>query len=171
SNAKPVTTFADRALGRSIVTKSGDGNYRPMKLAGVVHVYKKRREELAMIDPKTEGRIQRLLDQSEIFDLVRIERFYRDQRDWRGLIGSYIKNAPVRTTWFDGTIEGFAEASRRKMEEQGSNAKHCTFPTMLTTVDKRATVESPAMIFDRITFDDVQFDVFQYCSFSSPIAH
>jgi hypothetical protein len=60
-----------------------------------------------MIDPKTEGRIQRLLDQSEIFDLVRIERFYRDQRDWKGLIGSYIKNAPVRTTWFDGTIEGF----------------------------------------------------------------
>jgi hypothetical protein len=122
-----------------------------------------------MIDPNTEGRIQRLLDQSEIFDLVRIERFYRDQRDWKGLIGSYIKNAPVRTTWFDGTIEGFAEASRRKMEEQGSTAKHWIFPTMLKIVDKRATVESPAMIFDRITFDNVQFDVFQYCRFFSRV--
>jgi hypothetical protein len=61
-----------------------------------------------MTDPKHEGRIQRLLDQSEIFDLVRVERFYRDQRNWKGLIESYVKNAPVRTTWFDGTIEGFA---------------------------------------------------------------
>ena len=122
-----------------------------------------------MTDSKNEGRIQRLLDQSEIFDLVRVERFYRDQRNWKGLIESYVKNAPVRTTWFDGTIEGFAEASRRKMEEQGSTAKHWIFPTMLKIVDKRATIESPAMIFDRITFDNIQFDVFQYCRFFSRV--
>ena len=72
-----------------------------------------------MPETKYDARLARLLDRTEIFDLVRTERFYRDQRDWKGLVGSYIKNSPVRTTWFDGTIEGFAEASRRKMEEQG----------------------------------------------------
>jgi hypothetical protein len=120
-----------------------------------------------MTETKCDARLARLLDRTEIFDLVRIERFYRDQRDWKGLVGSYIKNSPVRTTWFDGTIEGFAEASRRKMEEQGSTAKHWIFPTMLRIVEERATIESPAMIFDRITFDDVQFDVHQYCRFFS----
>ena len=33
-----------------------------------------------MIKPTYEERIQLLLERSEIFDLVRIERFYRDQR-------------------------------------------------------------------------------------------
>jgi hypothetical protein len=40
---------------------------------------------------------------------------------------------------------------------------------MLKIVDKRATIESPAMIFDRITFDNIQFDVFQYCRFFSRV--
>jgi hypothetical protein len=122
-----------------------------------------------MTETKYDARLARLLDRTEIFDLVRTERFYRDQRDWKGLVDSYIKNSPVRTTWFDGTIEGFAEASRWKMEEQGSTAKHWIFPTMLRIVDDRATVESPAMIFDRITFDNVQFDVHQYCRFFSRV--
>ena len=122
-----------------------------------------------MTDAKFQARLQNLLDRTEIFDLVRVERFHRDQRNWKGLVGSYVPNAPVRTTWFDGTIEGFAEASRRKMEEQGSTAKHWIFPTMLRIVDGRATVESPAMIFDRITFDNIQFDVFQYCRFFSRV--
>src|SRR5215470_18520673 len=143
------------------------GSRAPGALRGAFLAHQSR--EPAMIDSKTEGRIQRLLDQSEIFDLVRSERFYRDQRDWKGLIGSYIKIAPVRTPWFDGTIEDFVEASRRKMEERGSTAKHWIFPTMLKIVDKRATVESPAMIFDRITFDNVQFDVHQYCRFFSRV--
>ena len=49
-----------------------------------------------MTDTKHDARIARLLDRTEIFDLVRTERFYRDQRDWNGLVGSYIKNSPVR---------------------------------------------------------------------------
>ena len=121
-----------------------------------------------MIKPTYEEKIQLLLERSEIFDLVRIERFYRDQRDWDGLLGSYVAHAPVRTTWFDGSIEDFVEASRRKMSGPGASAaKHWIFPTALRITGERALVESPAAIFDRLTFDDVEFDSFQYCRFVS----
>jgi hypothetical protein len=129
-------------------------------------------EEFLMSQPSYEQRIQRLLERTEIFDLVRVERFYRDQRDWDGLVGSYVKNAPVRTTWFDGTIEDFAAASRRKMAGQGASAaKHWIFPTTLQINGARALVESPAAIFDRLTFDNVEFDSFQYCRFYSRVVH
>src|ERR1019366_2911394 len=61
-------------------------------------------------------RLQQLLERTEIFDLVRVERFHRDQRDWDGLVGCYVKNAPVRTTWFEGTIEDFVEATYRRAQ-------------------------------------------------------
>ena len=125
-----------------------------------------------MSQPTYEERLQRLLEQTEIFDLVRVERFYRDQRDWDGLVGSYVKNAPVRTTWFEGTIEDFVDASRRKMTGPGASAaKHWIFPTALQINGERALVESPAAIFDRLTFDNVEFDSFQYCRFVSRVVH
>lgn len=118
----------------------------------------------------TDQRLAKLLDRTEIFDLVASERFYRDQRDFPRLIGCYVTNAPVRTTWFDGTIEDFAEASRRKMTGAGASvAKHWIFPTMLEIKENRALVESPAAIFDRLTFDGVEFDTFQYCRFHSRV--
>ena len=121
-------------------------------------------------DANFNKRIQYLLERTEIFDLVRVERLYRDVKDWEGLIGSYVKNAPVRTTWFDGTIEEFAEASRKKMTGAGGSvAKHWIFPTMLKLNGDRALVESPAAIFDRLTFDGVEFDTFQYCRFFSRV--
>jgi hypothetical protein len=118
----------------------------------------------------TEARLLRLLERTEIFDLVRTERFYRDQRDWDGLIGSYVPKSPVRTTWFDGTIEEFSDASRRKMTGAGASvARHWIFPAMLKINGDRALVESPAAIFDRLTFDGVEFDTFQYCRFFSRV--
>jgi hypothetical protein len=121
-----------------------------------------------MIKPTYDERLQLLLERSDIFDLVRIERFYRDQRDWDGLIGCYVAGAPVRTTWFAGSIEDFVEASRAKMSGPGASAaKHWIFPTALRIEGERALVESPAAIFDRLTFDNVEFDSFQYCRFVS----
>lgn len=123
-----------------------------------------------MNQPTADPRVQRLLDRTEIFDLARLERLYRDQRDWPRLIGCYVANAPVRTTWFDGTIEDFAEASRRKMSGPAASvAKHWIFPAMLEINSNRALVESPAAIFDRLTFDGVEFDTFQSCRFFSRV--
>lgn len=115
-------------------------------------------------------RAEKLFERTDIFDLVTRERFYRDQRDWPRLLGSYVANAPVRTTWFDGTIEDFVAASRAKMTGAGASvAKHWIFPTMLEIDGDRALVESPAAIFDRLTFDGVEFDTFQYCRFFSRV--
>ena len=78
-------------------------------------------------------RVERLLDRTEIFDLVRFERLCRDQRDFAGMVACYVPGAPVRTTWFDGTVEEFAEASRKKMGS-GSQAKHWIMPARLESV-------------------------------------
>jgi SnoaL-like domain len=115
-----------------------------------------------------QARLERLLDRTEIFDLVRFERLCRDQRDFPGMIACYVPKAPVRTTWFDGTIEDFAEASRQKMTS-GSQAKHWIMPARLEIKQDRALVESPAVIFDRLTFDGIEFDTFQYCRFVSRV--
>ncbi len=122
-----------------------------------------------MTDPAIQVRLQRLLDRTEIFDLVRFERLCRDQRDFPGMIACYVPHAPVRTSWFDGTVEDFAEASRQKMTSGASQAKHWIMPARLEFNDGRALVESPAAIFDRMTFDGVEFDMFQYCRFCSRV--
>jgi SnoaL-like domain len=121
-----------------------------------------------MTDAAHAARVARLLDRTEIFDLVRFERLCRDQRDFSGMVACYVANAPVRTTWFDGTVEDFAEASRRKMTS-GSQAKHWIMPARLEIAGARALVESPALIFDRLTFDGIEFDIFQYCRFVSRV--
>jgi len=122
-----------------------------------------------MTDAALQPRLTRLLDRTEIFDLVRFERLCRDQRDFAGMIACYVPNAPVRTSWFDGTVEDFAEASRQKMSSGSSQAKHWIMPARLEIKDRRALVESPACIFDRLTFDGIEFDMFQYCRFFSRV--
>jgi hypothetical protein len=117
-----------------------------------------------------EDRMQWLLDRTEIVDLIRRERFYRDVKDWAGLLGSYVPRAPVRTTWFEGLVEEFVAASRRKMDASEviiSAPKHWIFPAILEINGRRGLAESMATIFDRLTFDNVEFDVFQYCRFVS----
>jgi hypothetical protein len=121
-----------------------------------------------MTDATFQARLERLLDRTEIFDLVRFERLCRDQRDFTRMVGCYVPNAPVRTTWFEGTVEEFAEASRKKMSS-GSQAKHWIMPARLDINGERALVESPALIFDRLTFDGIEFDTFQYCRFVSRV--
>lgn len=116
------------------------------------------------------AKLSRLIDRTEIFDLVRYERFCRDQCDWEGLLYSFAPGSSVRTTWFAGTVEEFTEGSRRKMTGAGSTSpKHWIFPTKLQINGNRALVESPALIFDRMSFDGVEFDSFQYCRFVSRV--
>src|SRR6202034_2927526 len=132
------------------------------------HAASKEKKGNAMSDTALQARLERLPDRTEISDLVRFERLCRDQRDFPGMIASYVPNAPVRTTWFDGTIEDFAEASRKKMTS-GSQAKHWIMPARLDINKDRALVESPAVIFDRLIFDSIEFDTFQYCRFVSRV--
>ena len=115
-----------------------------------------------------EKRSEALLDRAEIFYLVRFERLCHDINDWDGLVGSYLPGSPVRTTWFDGTIEEFAEASKAKMAA-GSIAKHRVFPAKLHQRGGRAICESPGYISDRLTAEGVEFDVMAHVRFHSRV--
>jgi len=114
--------------------------------------------------PSREQRIDYLLDRTEIFDLIRFERYCRDIKDWEGLVASFLPGSPVKTTWFIGTIEDFAAASKAK-STTGSAAKHWIFPTKIYLKNGRAVTESPGLIFDRLTFEGVQFDFMAHTRF------
>ncbi|MBT5047136.1 MAG: SnoaL-like domain-containing protein [Rhodospirillaceae bacterium] len=113
-----------------------------------------------------EKRSEALLDRAEIFYLVRFESLCRDIRDWEGLVGSYVPASPVRTTWFDGAIEDFADALRAKMAA-GGIARHRVFPAKLHQKGGRAICESPANISERLTLEGVQLDVMAHVRFHS----
>ncbi len=115
-----------------------------------------------------EKRTEHLLDRAEIFYLIRFESLCRDIKDWDGLVGSYVPVSPVRTTWFDGSIEEFTEALKAKMGA-GSSAKHRVFPTKLHQKGDRAICESPAYISDRLTIEGVEFDVKAHVRFHSRV--
>ncbi len=113
-----------------------------------------------------EKRTQGLLDRAEVFYLVRFESLCRDIPDWDGLVGSYVPASPVRTTWFDGVIEDFADALKAKAAA-GDVARHRVFPAKFHQKGARAICESPANISERLTLDGVQLDVMAHVRFHS----
>jgi len=118
--------------------------------------------------PRTsaEKRTEAILDRDEIFYLVRFESLCRDNRDWEGLAGSYLPGSPVRTTWFHGTSEDFADALKAKTAA-GGVARHRVFPAKLHLKSERAICESPANITERLTLDGVELDVMAHVRFHS----
>jgi SnoaL-like domain len=109
-----------------------------------------------------------LIDREEIFDSARRERFSRDQRDWTMMRDCFHDEAAIRTSWFDGGADDYVTATRQRMERIATG-KHWVFPAGLNIVGDRATVESPAMIFDRLQLDGVEVDVQVFCRFFSRV--
>ena len=111
-------------------------------------------------------------DRQALFDLVRLERFARDQRRWELMAECFHENAWVRTTWYDGVGgQAYVDATRRIMGEaasaDGTGSKHWVFPAHAKVVGDRATVESPAEIFSRRPLGGVMTDMHSYCRFFS----
>ena len=112
-------------------------------------------------------RLQTLLDREELFDLVRRERFARDQRRFDVMSACFHRDAYVRTSWYDGHGgEAYVEATRKWMSATG-NSKHWVFPAFAQIDGDRATVESPAMIFNRAKLEGVEVDFHVFCRFFS----
>jgi hypothetical protein len=106
-------------------------------------------------------------DRMEIFELVRLERFWRDQRVWDKLADAYIDDSQVCTTWFLGTGKEFATASQEMSEKRGSRGKHMIWPTYARIKGDRAICESPGTIHARSIFDGVEVDMMQHARFHS----
>jgi hypothetical protein len=127
------------------------------------------------MDAALERRLAVIADREEILDLVRRERFARDQRHWQVMRDCFHDEAYVRTSWYDGVGgEAYVEASRQvvtspERKAQQSNGKHWVFPGFLQQSGDRATVESPAMIFNRIRLGGVAVDFHVFCRFFSRV--
>lgn len=113
------------------------------------------------------SRLQALLDREELFDLVRRERFARDQRRFDVMSACFHRDAYIRTSWYDGRGgEAYVDATRKWMSATG-NSKHWVFPAFAQVAGDRATVESPAMIFNRASPNGVEVDLHVFCRFFS----
>ena len=95
---------------------------------------------------------QEFVDRQEIYELVRLERFWRDQREWQKLADMYVPESQVCTTWFLGAGREFAAASRELYEKRGSRAKHMIWPAHCRVNGDRALCESPGTIYSRNLF-------------------
>ena len=107
-----------------------------------------------------------LLDRGAICDLLRLERFWRDQGEWQKLADCYMEDARVRTTWFEGTAADFVGSSR-EMAQRGRHSKHMITPTDVRIRGDRALAESLGEIHNRSTLDGVEVDMVMYCRFFS----
>lgn len=119
------------------------------------------------MEPNQILRLQSFLDREELFDLVRRERFARDQRRFDVMRACFHRDAYVRTSWYEGRGgNAYVEATREWMVKTG-NSKHWVFPAFARVSGDRATVESPAMIFNRARLEGVEVDFHVFCRFFS----
>jgi hypothetical protein len=109
-----------------------------------------------------------LADKLAIAELVRMERFHRDRRQWEALADDYVEDSRVKTTWFSGTGREFAAASRDMMQ-RGRESIHLITPTDIRVNGDRALSESHAQIHNRSMIHDVEVDMVQYCRFFSRV--
>ncbi|HEX4033576.1 MAG TPA: nuclear transport factor 2 family protein [Solirubrobacteraceae bacterium] len=115
-----------------------------------------------------EHALAELLDREAIFELVKLERHWRDQGDWEKLAAAYVEDSWIRTTWFEGNGRDFAEASR-VMAERGRHSKHPISPIWARVNGDRGLVESNAEIQNRGVIEGIEIDTVQFCRFFSRV--
>jgi SnoaL-like domain len=108
------------------------------------------------------------VDKLQIFELVRLERLWRDLGEWDRLAAAYTEDAIIRTTWFCGHAQEFAEGSR-EMAGRGRHSKHPIWPIYARVNADRALVESRAEIQNRSEIGGVAVDTTQYVRFFSRV--
>jgi hypothetical protein len=114
------------------------------------------------------GDLALALDKLQIFELVRLERLWRDLGEWDKLAGAYTKDAIIRTSWFHGSAQDFAEGSK-VMADRGRHSKHPIWPVYARVNGDRGIVESRSQIQNRSKIDGVAVDTVQYVRFVSRV--
>jgi len=119
------------------------------------------------MQPDQINRLNAFLDREELFDLVKRERFARDQGRFDVMRDCFTDDAYVRTSWYDGHGgQAYVDATMKLMG-RSRRGKHWVFPAFAKINGDRATVESPAKIFGRATLHDVEVDYHVYSRFFS----
>ncbi|MBF6568942.1 MAG: nuclear transport factor 2 family protein [Candidatus Binataceae bacterium] len=112
--------------------------------------------------------LREMLDRDAIFNLVRLERFWRDQREWDRLEASYTDDGIVRVSWFEGTAREFVKRSR-DMHQSGTRSKHLILPTYARINGDRALAESYGQVQIRASLEGVEYDLTSHCRFLSRV--
>jgi SnoaL-like domain len=112
--------------------------------------------------------LREVIDRDAIFDLVRLERFWRDRCEWDRLLAAYTEPAVVRVSWFEGSAREFVAGSR-KMHERGGQSRHVILPTYLRIEGDRALAESVGQVHIRGKLEGVEYDLIAYCRFVSRV--
>jgi SnoaL-like domain len=108
------------------------------------------------------------LDKLQIFELVQLERLWRDLGEWDKVADAYTDDAVIRTAWFHGNARDFAEGSK-VMADRGRHSKHPIWPIYARVNGDRALVESRSQIQNRSEIDGVAVDTVQYVRFVSRV--
>lgn len=117
--------------------------------------------------PDQSSRLNAMLDREELFDLVKRERFARDQRRFDVMAECFTDDAWVRTSWYDGVGgDAYVKATMSRMGPKDFS-KHWVFPAYARINGDRALVESPAKIFNRIQIGGIEADFHAYSRFFS----
>ena len=114
------------------------------------------------------GDLALAVDKLQIFELVQLERLWRDLGEWDKVVGAYTEDAIIRTSWFHGNPEDFAAGSKL-MAERGRHSKHPIWPVYARVKGDRALVESRSQIQNRSEIDGVGVDTIQYVRFVSRV--
>lgn len=118
--------------------------------------------------PELEARLTALADREEIADLVRRERFARDQMLYDVMRDAFHDGGTVRTSWYDGSTEAYTDATIANMAGSRSS-KHWVFPGYIRVNGPRGIAQSAAMIFNRMLLEGTEVDFHVFCRFHSRV--
>jgi hypothetical protein len=113
------------------------------------------------------ARVQRMLDEYEIFGVRRRWAYSRDHQDWETLKTCFHPDATVVVSWFEGTATEFVEqtkkaAAARKPEERSA---HALGNYDVTIRGDRAILEADMYVLNRDYLDGILFDSICYGRF------
>ncbi|SFO84901.1 nuclear transport factor 2 family protein [Amycolatopsis rubida] len=95
---------------------------------------------------------------SEISEVVLLERTARDTARWDLMASAFAPGAKVELSWFSGTGEEFAAASRR-MHERGSRSFHTLGAVSSQVVGDRALASENCTVHTTATLAGVELNL------------
>lgn len=106
-------------------------------------------------------RLQAIIDKFEIIENSTVSFCCRDTGDWDQLAACFDPEAPITTSWFNGTAREFAEQSRNMMEghHPGDTQRHMMGNPRVTLNGERAVCEYYLILYQARTLDGYEFDL------------
>jgi hypothetical protein len=106
------------------------------------------------------ARMQAAIDRVEIMQVSNTLLSARDDAEWEKLAQCFHADAHVKTSWFDGTAQEFAEAARKMMEghHETDTQRHTISNQRVTINAHRAVNEYYLMLYQGRTLDGYEFD-------------